>query len=335
VVIGAIIIATVEEPAISTPLGIAEQHVVVKGPLGCVEIMGRSVVERMVERFLEADVELVSVLTDARVALPSFRQSWDRVTVDDVDDIGWGLSRTLKDYSERGIEFVFVAHANLYAECDLIDWIWFHRGTHKPITRACDSNGGLDFWVADCTKSQGVEIFLLPEEEKRFNGPSYFISGYVNQVTTPWDFRRLVTDVFRRRCEMRLPGKEIRPGVWVEAGAQIHRRARIIAPAYIGRGAEVREDTLITRCSNLESSCYIDYGTVIEDSSILTNSYIGIWLDVSHAVVKGNKLANVGRNVVLNISDPNVIRENMAIAKESTRHSTMPTSGRLLFASLD
>jgi NDP-sugar pyrophosphorylase family protein len=134
---------------------------------------------------------------------------------------------------------------------------------------------------------------------------------------------------------MRPPGKEIRPGVWVEPGAQIHRRARIIAPAYIGRGAEVREDTLITRSSNLESSCYIDYGTVIEDSSILTNSYIGIWLDVSRAVVKGNKLANVGRNVVLNISDPNVIRENMAIAKESTRHSTMPASGRLLCASLD
>lgn len=85
----------------------------------------------------------------------------------------------------------------------------------------------------------------------------------------------------------------------------------------------MREDTLITRCSNLESSCYIDCGTVIEDSSILTNSYIGIWLDVSHAVVKGNKLANVGRNVVLNISDPNVIRENMAISPKS-RHATPP-----------
>jgi len=92
---------------------------------------------------------------------------------------------------------------------------------------------------------------------------------------------------------------------------------------------------LITRCSNLESLCYIDYGTVIEDSSILTNSYVGIWLDVTHAVVSGNKLANVGRNVVLNISDSRLIRENMAIVKESTRHSAMPASGRLLFASLD
>jgi|ERR1700680_4411996 hypothetical protein len=164
---------------------------------------------------------------------------------------GAGLSRTLQDYSERRIEFVFVAHANLHAACDLIDWIWLHRGTHKSITRACDRNGSLDFWVADCTKSP--DIFLLPEEKKRFDGPSYLISGYVNEVATPWDFRRLVTDVFRLRCEMRPPGQEIRPGVWVEAGAQIHRRARIIAPAYIGRGAEVREDTLITRSSTLKA----------------------------------------------------------------------------------
>jgi hypothetical protein len=171
VVIGAIIIATVEEPAISTAFGIDEQDVVVKGPLGCVEIMGRSVVERMVERFLEADVELVSVLTDRRVAPPSFRQSWDRVIVDGVDDIESGLTRTFEDYSARGIEFVFVAHANLYAECDLIDWIWFHRGTHKAISRACDRNGGLDFWVADCTKSQRADIFLLPEKKSGLTDP--------------------------------------------------------------------------------------------------------------------------------------------------------------------
>ena len=80
----------------------------------------------------------------------------------------------------------------------------------------------------------------------RFDGPSYLVSGYVNQVTTPWDLRSLVTDVFRRRCEMRPPGKEIRPGVWVEAGARIHRRAHRSSSLYRSRGAGAG-DTLITR----------------------------------------------------------------------------------------
>ena len=334
--IGAIIvIGGCEEQAKSTALEIGERHRVVEGPLGCVEIMGRSVVERMVERFLAADVEVISLLADSRVALPLFWQSSDKVSLSIVDDVGYGLSHTLRDYSELGIELALVAHANVYAECDLIDWIWFHRGTHQPVTRACDRKSGVDFWLADCARMQPVDISLLLKDKESFDGPTYFISGYVNQISTPSAFRCLVTDVFRGRCEMRPPGKEIRPGVWVEAQAELHRRARIIAPAYIGHGTRVREDTLITRCSNLERSCYIDYGTVIEDSSILTESYVGIWLDVSHAVVKGNKLANLRRNVVLDISDTRVIREKVTITKQPGRSSTVPANERLLFATLD
>lgn len=333
-VIGAIIIigavgeqATRSAPQIGRPQ-------VVEGPLGCVEILGRSVVERMVQRFLSADVKAVSVLADARVALPSLYQSSDKVTAQVVDHMGSALSRTLQDYSERGIGFAFVAHADVYTECDLIDWIWFHRGTHQAMTRACDHNGSLDFWVVDCAKREDVELSSLIEADRRFECPSYFIKEYVNQVTTATDVRRLVTDVFRGRCEMRPSGQEIRPGVWVEAGAQIHRRARIVAPAYVGCGTQVREDTLVTRCSSLESACYIDYGTVIEDSSILSNSYVGIWLDVSHALVKGNKLANVQRDVMLEISDRSVMREKVAIARHSMQDLSGSRSGRLRFASL-
>jgi UDP-3-O-[3-hydroxymyristoyl] glucosamine N-acyltransferase len=62
-------------------------------------------------------------------------------------------------------------------------------------------------------------------------------------------------------------GREIKPRVWVDDGAQLHRRARVVAPAYIGRASSVREDTLITRFSNVESFCEVDYGTAIEDDS--------------------------------------------------------------------
>jgi len=334
VVIGAIIIGTVAGQAIPN-ISEANQHAVVEGPLGCVEIMGRSVVDRMVERFLAADVEAVTILANASVALPPLRQSSERVRVHIVGDTGPAVSETLRDYSERGVGFVFVAQANVYAECDLIHWIWFHRGTHAAITRACDSKGSLDFWVVDCSKRDEADISLLLDENVKFDGSSYLISQYVRRVTNPLDLRLLVTDVFRGRCEMCPSGREIRQGVWVEAGARIHRRARIVAPAYIGRGARVAEDTLITRCSNLESSCSIDYGTVIEDSSVLADSYVGIWLDVVHAVVKGNKLANVRRNVVLEISDPGVIREKLAVAKRATRYSLPPEGTHSRFASLD
>jgi hypothetical protein len=62
---------------------------------------------------------------------------------------------------------------------------------------------------------------------------------------------------------------------------------------------------------------------VIEDSSILTNTYVGIWLDMCHAVVQGNQLLNLAHNVSLEIADPSLIRANMAVKKEAKGNLAM------------
>ena len=115
---------------------------------------------------------------------------------------------------------------------------------------------------------------------------------------------------------MRPSGQELRPGIWVDEGAEIDRRARIVAPAYIGRNSKVRADALVTRCSSIERDCCIDFGTIVEDSSILANTRLGIWLDVRHAVASGDKLMSLKHDVLLEIADPNVMRFNGTLAKE-------------------
>jgi hypothetical protein len=46
-------------------------------PLECVEVVGRSLLERMIERLIAIDVEHISVLVDAKssAVAPSFRHS--------------------------------------------------------------------------------------------------------------------------------------------------------------------------------------------------------------------------------------------------------------------
>ena len=298
---------------------------VLEGPLACAEILGRSMVERAIERFFSADVDVVSVLVDASVpsSIPPYRRSFDNVKTHVVQDVGFAIADTLKDYSDNGIDHAFVAQANAYTECDLIDFFQFHRGARQISTRIFDRNGALDLWVVDCAKANQQGLTFVPSSEADHGRSPYFVSDYVNRLAHPRDLRRLVVDAFHGRCQMRPSGREVRPGVWIEEGAQIHKRARIVAPAYVGREARIREDALITRCSNVESLCCIDYGTVIEDSSILSNSYVGIWLDVSHAVVQGNRLMNISRDVLLEISDSSVIRENVAVHKEERREPVM------------
>jgi NDP-sugar pyrophosphorylase family protein len=299
------------------------------GPLTCVEILGRSVIERSIERFVKADVETVSVQVQAGAVdrLPTFRTAFGNVDIRIADDVWTGVVKALQQFSEDGIDYAFVCRASAYMEVDLVDLFQFHRQTRQAVTRASDNEGFLDLWISCCGESAQA-MFADPETTPRKGKDggwpvTYFVKEYVNRLVHPRDLRRLVADAFRRRCEVIPVGQEIRPGVWVDEGAQIDRRARIVAPAYLGCGSAIKEDTLITRFSNIESFSFVDYGTVIEDSSILTNTYVGIWLDMCHAVVEGNQLLNLAHNVSLEIADPSLIRVNRAIKKEAKGNFAM------------
>jgi NDP-sugar pyrophosphorylase family protein len=272
-------------------------------------------IDRTIERFVRAGVDVVTVLAPAgvSVALSAISRGLADIKVHVVSDIAKAITQKFAEYASNGIEHTFLVAGGLYTETDLLDLFYFHREARQPATRACERQMPLDLWVVDCAEAQNLTLQSLFAE---CSAVSYFIREYVNCVTHARDVRRLVSDVLRGRCAMRPSGVEVRPGIWIEDGADVHRRARIVAPAYIGSGSKVREDTLITRCSSIERDCFVDYGTVIEDSSILANTHIGIWLDVAHSVADGNKLFNLERNVILEISDPSVMRANGAVAHE-------------------
>jgi hypothetical protein len=193
-----------------------------------------------------------------------------------------------------------------YAEVDFPDLLRFHHNARATVTRVCDNHGPLDFWVLDSAPAAQSELSLdLSSPE---GTPSaYLASGYVNRLNDARDLRRLAVDAFLGRCAIRPRGREIKPGVWIDDGARVHRSARIVAPAYIGRGTRVRASALITRCSNVERRCLVDYGTAIEDSSMLPYTYVGRGLDLAHSVCDGSRLVNLARNVAVTVEDAKII----------------------------
>jgi carbonic anhydrase/acetyltransferase-like protein (isoleucine patch superfamily) len=290
--------------------------------LSCVEILGCSMLERTVERLLGTEVELVSVLVADEVgSAPQLSAKIKNVRVEVVNEVETAVTRLLQEYAQNGLDHSFVISANLYAETDLLDLFYFHREGRQKITRTHDSQGLLDLWVVDCAKAQygdAGDLFGPPSKDGSLNSAAfYFVREYVSRLAHPRDLRRVACDALRGRCAMRPTGQETKPGIWIEDDAEVHRRARIVAPAYIGRGTKVKEDTLITRCSTVERGCCVDAGTVIEDSSVLPNTHIGIWLDVCHAIASGNKLFSLERDVMVEISDSNVMRANGSARKEA------------------
>jgi hypothetical protein len=279
-------------------------------PLECVEIAGRSVLERLIERFVAIDVKAISVLVEATALtrLPQFRSAYGNVTVRVVGDLDSAINQELISFSQEGITHAFVNSANAYVETDLLDLFCFHRESRQPLTRTFDRDAPLDLWVVDCSKLQGSELNSSRNRAAEGGAPNYFIREYVNRLLHPRDLRRLATDILRRKCETGPCGKQTRPGVWIDQGGEVHRRARIVAPAYIGCESKVRADVLVTRFSDIERDCCVDSGTVIEDSSILANTTVGICLDLCHAVASGNQLWNLERDVAVELLDPKVMR---------------------------
>jgi hypothetical protein len=279
-------------------------------PLACVEVLGRSVLERAVDEMLRAGVNAITLLADS--CLAPVRSEIDQVATNLPlswkEDAWLGAARILRRYKEPGIDVTFLLRAAAYVELDPLDALQFHHERQQVVTRVFDEQGPLDIWIIDTARMAESEDILAALELSA--QARYTLPGYVNRLQEPRDLRRLAVDGLTLRCRLRPQGSEMRPGVWIDDGAQVHRTARIVAPAFLGRKSKIEEQCLITRCSVVESNCQIDYGTVVDDSSILSSTYVGIGLDVSHSIVNGSQLLNLERDVALEIADPGMIRRN-------------------------
>jgi hypothetical protein len=272
------------------------------GSLACMEVLGRTVLGRTIEELMRGKVHSISVVADF-----SFSSA-----VMGEDNVGFSASKDVwRTASEKAASFnadaVLLIRLGAYMEFDAADMLQFHAVHGKPVTRACNDDGWLDLWVIDPKTVTGDDD--LRSSLQSTAAASYVVSGYVNRLENPRDMRRLVADGFAARCDFRPQASEVKPGIWMAPGAQVERGARIVAPAFIGRNSKIADQCLITRGSNVESNSQVDYGTVIEDSTVLSNTYVGIGLDLSHSIVDGDNLLNLQHGVMLHISDPVVLRQ--------------------------
>ena len=277
--------------------------------LACVDIFGQSVIERTIARLQRAGVQRISVIAASGGA--NFRETKNvRITIDESADRWAAVQRILKSQVQRGIQTIVIAELGAYAEFDVAAALQFHRAQRQPITPLHDSLGPLSCWIVDSAQLMLQSDFPLPleEEDELINPPvPFLVEGYVNRLADPRDLRCLVVDAFLGRCSIAPHGREIKPGVWVDEGARVHKTARLVAPVYIGRNARVQAGAVITRCSNVERNSTVGEGSLVADASILPHTMIGRGLDVSGAVVDGSDFSHLDRHVTLRIQDAKLI----------------------------
>ena len=277
-----------------------------RAPSAASEVLGQAPIARIVEE-LKGACDSVSVIANGRLhelRAPNGPSALDHAT------------HSFIKYQRQGFETVLVVRCGAYVEIDVAEMLGFHQQQGCEVTRAFADidNEPLDVWLVNPT----VVTDHAPLLSTLFSArpEMYRSQKYVNRLRSPRDYRKLVLDCFQGRCSLRPIGTEVKPGVWICEGAQIARSSRIVAPAFIGRNVQISDECLVTRGSNIESNSVVDFGTVVEDSSILANTYVGIGLDLSHSIVNGRNLLNLQHNVSLEITDPVVMRENGTMRRD-------------------
>lgn len=286
-----------------------------RSPFANVEVLGTSVTRRIVDGLRRGGVENVSFLSAGTNA----HGDLTRVRQEDVPskDIWSDAMDELAKCRDDGTDAVLIVGSGAYIEFNVAEAFQFHAENRRGVIQAFDDQGALDLWIANPER--------LPENDDLLTAlyaanPSPFpVKGYVNRLENAHELRRLAVDGLSSRSNLQPQGFQVRPGVWMGEGVHLERGARIVAPAFIGSGATISEQCLITRCSNVERNSYIDYGTAIEDTSVLPSTYVGIGLDVSHSIVDGESLLNLDRGVALKIGDPSVIRQHKPVSGADRR----------------
>lgn len=280
--------------------------------LACVEVMGRSVLERTVARLQTSGIEKISVIGDSTSILRDSRDV-KMATPTTLNSCWAAAARELAKRAKRGIDTVLLAELGAYVEVDLAAAVQFHHAKNQPATPLYDTRGQLHWWIVNPREVAALSLPLVEHEMATPPAP-YFVDGYTNRLADARDLRRLIVDSFLGHCAIVPRGKEIRPGIWTDEGVRVDKQARLVAPAYLGRNTRVQPAAVVGRFSNLERDCLVGEGSVVANASILPRTTIGRGLDVSSALVEGGELVDLSRNVRLRIDDPHLISGAVPVA---------------------
>ena len=173
------------------------------------------------------------------------------------------------DMAQAGAEAVLVIRMGGYAEFDVDEFLQRHLDGRAHVTRAVDVNGApLDMFMINASRrNDAAYLFRHRLQQTRSVCGQWVLRGYYNPLASAARSARAGRGRPPAARAVEPRGVERRPGVWVARGARIDRRARVLAPAFIGAHARIRAAAVVTRCGVVEHHAEVDSGTVVENAT--------------------------------------------------------------------
>ncbi len=283
-------------------------------PLACLDALGATILERLARRLRAAGISELTLIgaagADARTHMERaiYKARLDAIWATG-DNFWRSAEEAFEQFRQNGADLVLVLQVGPYVELDYEDVIQHHIDKRRRMTSVTAPDGeALGIFVVDASRrGDATTLFRSRLQKVRDDCERLFAKGYVNRLRTVADFRCLALDGLLEKNAVRPMGKELKPGVWVGEGASIHRKARVLAPAFIDAYSKIRASSLVTRNSVIEHHAEVDCGTVVENSTILPFTYVGAGLDVMHSVVGFQRISHLVRDIEVEIHDHKLV----------------------------
>ncbi|HEU5450649.1 MAG TPA: hypothetical protein VFU76_01615 [Terriglobales bacterium] len=283
------------------------------------EVLGRPVLHRILQDLRRQGVGAMRVISEKPAPPLPVHSSFDASQIQfTTAPQPWRAAESeCADLMQANPDAVLVLRLGPYVEIDVDALLQHHFDNPYHVTGTKTPAGErLDVFVVSASRrNDAVYMFRHQLREFRSECGTYVFRGYWNPLRTARDLRALAIDALLQRNRIVPDGHEVRPGVWLGAGARIERGARVLAPVYLGARSRVRRNAVVTRCSVLEHHATVESGSVVENSTVLPYAAIGAGLDIANSVVGNRRLVHLVRNVEVEITDPKLLD---AVAQSSS-----------------
>jgi len=291
------------------------------------DLLGKSLLDRTADKLRQSGVKTTTVIAEGPT-LTQLARSFVS------SDAGATWDRAVAESVREGVQTLILLRAGAYTDLDFEEVLPFHGEQRATLTQVYAPDGSLDIAVVDAKSLRNADGAyrktlgaLIPKQER------FLYDGYVNRLRKPQDFRRLTEDALCGKCRLRPAGSEVGDGVWLGAGAQIDESCVIEGPVYIGAGTRIGAGCTIIGGSAIERDCEIDFGTTVEQSWILQQTYIGLSLTVRHSIVSNQKMFHLDRKAEIAITDSSLIRATKSLAFTQQGHQGGIVKNKLQIAS--
>ncbi|MFH1725092.1 MAG: NDP-sugar synthase [Elusimicrobiota bacterium] len=99
--------------------------------------------------------------------------------------------------------------------------------------------------------------------------------GYWCDVGNLAEYRNGQRAALKGEVAVEVPGRRLRRGVWVEEGARIHPRARLVAPCAVGARARVERGAVVGPCTTVGAGAKIGRNAIVKNCILFDKTAVG------------------------------------------------------------